>query len=397
MIDDIRIKFTDTGIQVPTTEEVLTEIRAQFRAIFPNINLNPSTPQGQLITMITALIASQNNSLMYLANQLNPQTASGQFQDAIGKIYFMDRRGASSTQVEVTCSGLQGTSIPAGSQIEDADGNVYENKMAGTIGGTGSIKILFYNIEAGPIACTSESIDTGNGKGTIRSVIQGWDTAYNEVAGITGTNIEDQQDFEYRRFNSVAANSIALDTSIQSKVLRCDDVTDCRVLDNRKDYGTTIDGVELIPHSIFVCVLGGQDKDIAEAIYSSISAGCSMNGNVEYDLLDPITAVVTNIKFARPELIPLKVKVTLNILPDTPSNYQYLVSNKMVDRVHKSVKIGDRFYASEFYPDMTSSDVYGTRNIQISKDGVEWTPEIQLNGNEVFVLDASDIEYEVIL
>lgn len=46
------------------------------------------------------------------------------------------------------------------------------------------------------------------------------------------------------------------------------------VLENGYSVPTAVGGIVLDPHSIFVCVSGGTDAEVAEAIYSAKSAGC---------------------------------------------------------------------------------------------------------------------------
>lgn len=394
MIDDIRVKFTDTGIEVPTTEDILEEIQQQWLAIFPNLNLNPSTPQGQLMTMLASIVASQNNTIMYLANQLNPQLSQGQWQDAIGQIYFLQRNPATPTQVDVICRGLQGTTIPAGSQIQDANGNIFVSKEDKAIGGGGVATITFYCTEIGKVECAVHAIDTVNGKGTIRSIIHGWDTAVNEVNGITGRDIEGQKEFEERRFRTVAKNSMGMDYSILGKVLDVDGVLDANILDNRKDYSDTIQGVELLPHSILVCALGGEDKDIAKAIYNSIPCGCNMNGDITVNVIDEVTGASNPITFARPENVRLYVHIKLNELDDTPSQYQALAKEAILDAM-EDFHIGDVLYANEFYPAVTGVGIYGLHEIKVSTDGITWDTLLRPNGNQLYTLVADDITFEV--
>ena len=44
-------------------------------------------------------------------------------------------------------------------------------------------------------------------------------------------------------------------------------------------------------HSIYICVLGGEDAAIAKAIYEKNSAGSDYNGNTFFDYTDPVGSV----------------------------------------------------------------------------------------------------------
>lgn len=119
------IIYNDNGLSVEQAETVRQTVANQWKQAFsvdentPELNTEPETPAGQLIDGMTALIVQKDNELLRLANMFNPMTATGVFQDSLGKIYFLDRKIAQSTTVTCTCSGLSGTQIPKGSIVTD--------------------------------------------------------------------------------------------------------------------------------------------------------------------------------------------------------------------------------------------------------------------------------------
>jgi len=84
--------ITEDGLSVPEVADVLSGRQADISSSFGG-GLSPelSTPQGQLAVSDTAIIAQVYDKQLVLFNQINPDFASGRFQDAIGRIYFMDR------------------------------------------------------------------------------------------------------------------------------------------------------------------------------------------------------------------------------------------------------------------------------------------------------------------
>lgn len=94
------IDYTDLGPVAPDTAEVLQAQMDIWQAAFNNkLNPDPATPQGQLMASIAAIVQDRNNQLLFLANQFNPATASGVWQDALASIYFLDRQPALATVV----------------------------------------------------------------------------------------------------------------------------------------------------------------------------------------------------------------------------------------------------------------------------------------------------------
>ncbi len=54
-------------------------------------------------------------------------------QDAIARIYFLERNPAEPTTVQALCTGLAGVEIPVGALAVAEDGNQYICTQAGTI------------------------------------------------------------------------------------------------------------------------------------------------------------------------------------------------------------------------------------------------------------------------
>ena len=65
-------------------------------------------------------------------------------------------------------------------------------------------------------------------------------------------------------------------------------------------HSKVIDTVTLTPHSAYVCVLGGDDNEIAQAIYQSLSAGCDTVGNTTISITDENSGAISEINFDRP-------------------------------------------------------------------------------------------------
>ncbi len=104
------LTITDTGIVSPTTDEIKTDIQGIFiNAFGSDLSLDDSTPQGVLIDGLAQMKQASNSVLLYLANQFNPEYASGIFQDALANLYFIQRKSATHSIVTCRCIGVNGT------------------------------------------------------------------------------------------------------------------------------------------------------------------------------------------------------------------------------------------------------------------------------------------------
>lgn len=138
------VRITDSGLNVPDEADILSGRLSDFSgALGGAMSTSLSSPQGQLASSESAIIADKNDQLLYIVNQVNPDFSSGRFQDAIGKIYFLERRGATGTTVTATCTGLVGTLIPAGSMAQDEAGYKYVSLSDATIGASG--RLMWYS------------------------------------------------------------------------------------------------------------------------------------------------------------------------------------------------------------------------------------------------------------
>lgn len=348
------VEFTPEGLIVPQEAAVLAGVQQDYNEAFGG-NLNPAlnTPQGQLASSTAAIVADANAVFAEFVNQVNPDTASGFMQDAIGRIYFQDRSPGVPTVVACQCVGAFGTNIPVGAQAQDTSGNRYICIDGGQIPISGTITLSFANIIDGPIPCPPTTLNR------IYKAIDGWESINNVGSGILGRLVESRAEFEFRRYNSVALNAHGSKESIYAAVFSVDNVLDVFVTENVTDtvlnYGAT--NYPLAPHSVYVAVVGGESPDIANAIYTKKDLGCNMNGNTTVVVPDtsyspPYPAY--NITFNRPTALPIFFRVELTDSASLPSNIADLVKAAIVaafnglDGTSTRIRIGGLILASKF-------------------------------------------------
>lgn len=347
------IVFTPTGAVFPDESAILAGVQADMNAAFGG-NLNPglSTPQGQLATSLSAITGEKNNQFAWFLQQIDPATASGFMQDAIGRIYFLTRLPATSTVVQVLCTGLAGVAIPAGAQVIDLSGNRYACQGGGVIGVGGAVTLPFAAVNTGPIICPIGAITT------VYQAIPGWDSVTNVAAGATGVNVETRADFEYRRKQSVAINAAGTLPSIYAAAFDVDGVIDAYVTENGTANPITVGGVTLVAHSVYVAAAGGVPLDVATAIWKKKSAGANWNGNTSVTVTDAslgITPAPTyTVLFETPATQDILFAVSIAASPSLPSNIVDLVKTAIINAFNggdggSRARIGGTIYAGRYY------------------------------------------------
>lgn len=349
------ITFGANGYVAPSEGAILAGVQADQDAAFGG-NLNPAleTPQGQLATSTTAIIGDKNDEFLLLANNVDPAYASGRFQDAIARIYFLTRTPAEPTTCTATCTGLSGTVIPPGARaVDTSTGNIYTATDGGTIPIGGSIDLNFACSITGAIPLPANSLTQ------IYQAIAGWDTVNNAADGVLGNAVESRSAFEARRAASVAINARNTLASIRGEVLAVANVLDAYVTQNNTSAPVTIGGVSLVANSVYVCVSGGVELDVATAIFNKLPPGCDMNGSTTVSVQDTQSGYsppypTYDISFQEATALPIKFSVTIANNSLVPSNASTLIQNAIISAFAggdggSRAQIGATVFASRFY------------------------------------------------
>lgn len=346
----------DNGVTLPTTKELREEVENGFQNAFrvresdPVLNTDPTSPMGQVVDLMVGELEAKNAEIAFLANQLNPRTARGVFLDALAALYGLERKVSEPTVVVCTCTGLAGTVIPFGAIVQDSAGNKYRQSRAGgvTIGAGGTVDTEFAAVEHGGIEVSAGSISQ------IITVVAGWDSVINAAAGVTGRDVEPDGELLNRMIQSYAINANGTVANIQANLAELDGVLDVVVLENYTNQKQTQYKVELDAHSIAVCIVGGEDADIARTIFERKSGGCGTNGETEVEHVDTEHYNARYVyRIIRPTTSDFHVKVTFfeeDMNADTKAAVQNaIVSDFLGELSNPRVKLATTVYASRFY------------------------------------------------
>jgi uncharacterized phage protein gp47/JayE len=354
------IEFTQTGLVLPEDAAILSGAFADTNDAFGgNLNTALETPQGQIVSSLSAIVSDKNSQFAYFVNQVNPDYAEGFMQDAIARIYFLARKPAISTSVQCDCMGAVGTIIPVGAQAKDTSGNLYLCTQAGTIPITGIITLPFDNIVSGPISCPAGTLNQ------IYQAISGWDTINNTSNGVPGALVESRADFAYRRQNSVALNSHGSLSAVYSAVFNVPDVIDVYAAENTTNIPIFLGATNysLEPHSLYIAAVGGTSTDIAQAILDKKDAGSNTNGNTVINVIIPINSLpypAYPIRYNIPSSLPILFNIQLDNNNSLPSDIVTKVKNSIIAAFTGSdggqrARIGSTIYASRFYAPVSLS------------------------------------------
>lgn len=351
-----RVSFTDLGFVAPLESAIVTGLNADYDAAFGGgLNTDAATPAGQLIAATAAMLGDANDQEVALFNSVDPANASGRMQDAIARIYYLERNPAQSTVLQIVCGGGVGVVIPAGAQVVDGNNMIYVCTALSVIGVGGTVNAPFAALVSGPLAVPLTV--------AIYQVIPGWDTAV-VSSGIVGNAVESRASFEAHRAASVAANGAGFLPAIAGAVSKVPGVIDYYVTENYTGAPVTVGGVSLAAHSLYVCVAGGASAAIARAIWTKKNPGCGYTGNISVVVEDSNSGYsppfpVYTVTYQVPTAAPICFLVKISTGPAVPATAATLIQNAIIRAFNGEdggtrARIGSAVYASRFYSAVAS-------------------------------------------
>ncbi|MEG2039681.1 MAG: baseplate J/gp47 family protein [Hafnia sp.] len=317
-----------TGVIMPDTTEVREEVCDEYRGVFgEDVITDDWTPQGVLINAETKARTTVIENNASLANQINPNIATGTFLDAIWMLTGGQRRGATYSQVVGKCSGVAGAIIPAGSRARTKNGDEFKTLENATIGDLGYAYVLFQATETGPVPAPIDSLTR------ITDAVLGWESVTNETLGSLGENVQSDVSARSMRRKTLALQGVSTTEAITSALYDVPGVRSLKFRENVEDTQQVIDGVTMKPHSIYVCVDGGTDAEIGEALLIAKSAGCGFNGTTTVNVTDSVSGQVYAVQFSRPEEITVLARVYVSSRAMSTVQIQNAVRLAIVDYV----------------------------------------------------------------
>tara|TARA_R110000803_G_scaffold13482_1_gene37855 strand:- start:5925 stop:7340 length:1416 start_codon:yes stop_codon:yes gene_type:complete len=193
--------------------------------------------------------------------------------------------------------------------------------------------------EFGAIPCPLDQLTV------IKTFITGIDSATNGEVATLGTLIETDAELRFRRETELSKTGSTSLEAIADRIDLVDSVVSTVILEN---YTDSVDGNGLAAHSFQAIVQGGEDQDIAEAIFNSKPVGIAMNG-AESVAVEDRFGFSRNILFSRPTNIPIYIEITLTKFSDYPSDGDTQIKDALEAFGLDNLMAGDDVITSRLY------------------------------------------------
>ena len=285
-----------SGIYVPKTQNdffsILTE---KYKAIDSNWNLDASTPDGQLIAIISELLAVMDAKIKTVDDSNNINDASN---EALNELFYLvsgkKRALGTSSVVEIEATGIPGSLIPLGSVVEnEVNREKWVTLEDAVIESNSKVSIQAQSVNVGLIEASIASITK------INTPTLGWQEVTNNAVATLGTLEETDTSLRRKTLIGAKVKGQTQKDNILAQVLLVDEVKHAEIYEN---YTSIIDPItSLPPHSIALIVDGGVELDVGEAIAFQKSEGIqthALNTAVNVTVPSKISTNTTFITFS---------------------------------------------------------------------------------------------------
>ena len=310
---DVYDYMASTGVIIPDTADIKAEVQQEYiNAFGSELNLADNTPQGLLITIETLSRAAVADNNATLANQINPNLAGGVFLDALLALLGSPRVVASPSTVLCTITGVPGTSIPAGAQISDASGDLFQLVTTTVIPVGGSITgVIFTSVLTGPIPGLAGTLTV------IVSNILGWETVTNPADATLGVTTQTDASARVYRTNTLALQGMGFAEAIISALTATPGVTSLFFQENYTSAPLTINDIPMVANSLYACVAGTASLTaIAQTLTNTKNGGCAYNNGFgvpqSVNVTNPFSGQVIPVLFDTPNFVNISMIVTVH-------------------------------------------------------------------------------------
>lgn len=325
--------------------------------------------------------------IMYVAKQLNPYTAEGEFQDALYAVVGLVRRYATFTVTQRTISGIAGTLCEVGSVRfkNAATDDIFELNTAVTIGEDGTAKGSFTAIELGAVELDDVATLT------IVDAPEGINAIYFADGDSTrlGDDYEDDSEFRQRwGVNQTKLGSATLGgVEVALLPLVNYNTNNLKIRQNRNEYTYA----DLPLHTMEVVINTPEsDKTIATTIFNNLMDGVGMNGTTSLTLQDSVGTDVV-IKFSRATEVPIYFYIEL-VLKEGYILGQVEAPIQQAIQENFNLDMGERIIANDYYQYINAIEgVDYVTTLKIKTENGSWSDTISINYNQFATCEAKNI------
>lgn len=378
---------TERGVITVDTTDIKSEFEQAYKAALgADLNLDISTPVGQLVVNDTTALVTSMAECVAMANETSVYTATGEALDVAAARAGYYRKSATPTTVIVTFTGNANTVVPAGTVISDGD-NEYVTLDKTTVSNSGSVQVQAQCTVPGAIKCPAGTLTE------LVTTVAGLSTVNNVNDGIIGTETESDNAFRDRiTANYLNKRARSILGAIVDNVAALPNVISCVGHENPTGDETTFDGITFPAHSICISVVGGDSEAIATVLGQQKTLGAETVGNTDVAYTDDSVNYQYVYKIYRPAELPIYVKVEYVPNTYTGASVEDDVKELITGYIaNNPLKISQTITGNIISNALSDYDKIDVLAIKVSTDGATWADYVAVNMTQVPTISSANI------
>lgn len=381
------IQYDSNGLIIQNLTEILDEREGVCRSFLgDDFVIAGESAVGNLQAVDADRELAIQELLLYIAMQLDPDQAEGIWLDFICALNNISRYTATKSTIPITVTGTAGTTKNAGeiTIVDERTDEYYINQSAFAIGEDGTVNITCQATSYGEItALPTSTFSLKTPSIGISSV------AYNtEGTATVGRDTETDEELRARREDAVSYTASSILSSIKASVSQISDVTYINAYEN--DTMNTVD--TLPPKSFEIVVKGGDEDEIANAIFGKKPAGIQAYGTTVKTITDD-DGNNFSIGFTRPSEIA--VDYLIEFISDTVQTDEWKedLRAELYEAFEDLYNVGDSIYAYNLYYVLNAHpEIKNVTSFKIKKHtDSEWADYITIGKRELATLNTENI------
>lgn len=313
----------------PSLEDLRAKYVDLYLRSFPGLDesaLYPGTPFGNIIDNDSLRDLQHIEDILIFQNVARGTVIGTDLDAYVLNNYGIERKPRVHGTVNVIIHGTPGYRVDRGFEVRGYNTAPFVLLKPVVIRDNGQVE-----------ATLSESVFTTQSypaKTVTQIVTSSFDIERVEQPKVStpGREQESDQDLFTRAITWGALSNNSSFTSIMSRVANLPGVLKCNGFENNSHEAHEHQGTQFPPHSVGIVAYGGNNEDIARAIYDTKPPGVVLAGDVEVPLLIDLKEITY--KFFRPKEIALKAEVKVTRSHGYPNNYEMDIKNALINHIN---------------------------------------------------------------
>ena len=383
------MQIDDQGFEMTDLDELLSDYQNELKTRYGNdFTIKPEGVIDNIAVSNCHLNMKLEEQIAFLLKQFDPETAEGEWQDALYERIGIYRLQPQKTTFNCKIQGTPSLVCQAGTITirSKTDNNEFENAAEFTITEDGSAIVAFQCVAEGPVEVkNSDEFELISAPSGITAVTCGED-----IHLILGQDEESDAEFRARFHNSknytVKATRNACLANLSKYV---DNIAFLNIIDKNTDDSLSPGTIKIIAHH------NTTDKIFAEAILDTVAMGIEYLGDTE---------VTVYSKSGKPNIVRFQnaSEIEVDIMAEVKVRngyYANTVFNKARENILTYIKervfgLASTVYATEFIiPILETEGIEAVRNIKVKRNGLdaEYQDNITLTREQIPIFAAGRI------